>query len=326
MTIDSKNIAQQKYMAKANSSIVNISPPSELDKINPLTYQQLIDDKPLPFENVVEPIIPDPGYIYIYASTGVGKTMFTLNLAYSIASGKDFLKYKVKKPRKVLYIDGEMKYQIMHSRFMSIVEQQGKTVHADNWNLYTPDKFLPFKLPKICDPVGQAFYSKKIDELGIEILILDNLSTLSTIEESSSEEWKIIQDWIIYLRSKDITVILIHHAGKAGDYRGTSRMIDCADTVILLDIINENIAESDKNNTKKIKIVYKKNRTFSGQDAIPFEVTFSPLGWSFDSLEKTNKARIAEMHDMNMSAPEIALEIGVNRSYVYKVLKKIRPK
>lgn len=294
-----------------------------LIQIKPLTYTEMIADNPKEIQDVLSPWFPEQGIAFIYAATGVGKTMLTLNVAYAIANGGTFLKYKASQPRKVLYIDGEMAYKRMHDRCMNIIKQQGELEFPDNWNLLTPDKFLPFKLPKICDPDGQQYYNNLLDELKIEVLILDNLSTLSSIDESSSEEWKIIQDWLLYLRSKGIATIVVHHAGKDKfGYRGTSRMLDCIDTAISLQDLSGNQLESEITSSKKFKIEYQKNRTFGGKDAIPFEIELTPTGWKFESMEQSTTDRIIEMLKLNMTHKEIALELNYTRSYISRLVRK----
>ena len=46
---------------------------------------------------------------------GVGKTFFALNLAHAIATGGEFLGWKADKPRKVLFLDGEIAASDMQS-------------------------------------------------------------------------------------------------------------------------------------------------------------------------------------------------------------------
>jgi len=70
---------------------------------------------------------------------------------------------------------------------------------------------------------------------GVDLLILDNLSTLCTTgSESASEAWGPMQNWLLKLRRQGIAVLLIHHAGLNGRQRGTSRREDALDTVIAL--------------------------------------------------------------------------------------------
>src|SRR4030095_7289763 len=69
----------------------------------------------------------------------------------------------------------------------------------------------------------------------VDLLILDNLSTLCTTgSESASDAWVPMQNWLLVLRWSGIAVLLIHHAGTNGRQRGTSRREDALDTVIAL--------------------------------------------------------------------------------------------
>ncbi len=310
--------------------IVPIKSNSALDKINPITFQQIQNDNPEPIIHLLEPWLPYKGSALIYAAAGVGKTLFTLNVAYALCSGGNFLKYSAPSPKRVLYVDGEMTYSIMHSRLMDIVNQQGKLTEftQDNFFLLTPDKVYPLKLPKIDTPEGQLFYNRIMEENKIDVVIFDNFATLSVFDESSAEEWKFLQDWFIELRSGGKTIICVHHAGKDGKgYRGTSKMLDCVDTAISLQNLSGTVFESEITNVKKFKIDYQKSRTFGGLDSLAFEVILSMGVWTCESVEKNNTTKIIEMYrDLGIKPNDIALELCINRSHVYKIIKKFCPK
>src|ERR1700746_2191395 len=85
--------------------------------------------------------------------------------------------------------------------------------------------------------LGTEDGQQAIDPLleGVDLLILDNLSTLCTTgSESASDAWVPMQNWLLGLRRKGITVLLVHHAGTNGRQRGTSRREDALDAVIAL--------------------------------------------------------------------------------------------
>jgi putative DNA primase/helicase len=61
------------------------------------------------------------------------------------------------------------------------------------------------------------------------------LSTLCTTgSETASDAWVPMQNWLLKLRRRGISVLLIHHAVVNGRQRGTSRREDALDTVIAL--------------------------------------------------------------------------------------------
>ena len=78
---------------------------------------------------------------------------------------------------------------------------------------------------------GQQALEPHLD--GVDLLILDNLSTLMTTgSEGASDSWLPMQNWLLRLRRKGIAVLLIHHAGVNGKQRGTIRREDALDLVI----------------------------------------------------------------------------------------------
>jgi len=50
------------------------------------------------------------------------------------------------------------------------------------------------------------------------------------MRENDSDAWGEIQDRLLRLRRRGISVLIVHHAGKRGGQRGTSRREDVLDT------------------------------------------------------------------------------------------------
>lgn len=312
--------------ARHPDGVTPIRENTELDAINSISYEEMMASKPSPLEYILFPWLPTQGIAFIFAATGVGKTLFTMNVAYAIAGGGNFLKYSAPKPKKVLYIDGEMAYTQVHARFDEIVKQQGSLDYPNMWSLFTPDKILPFRLPKIDEPLGQEFYNKFLQKEKIEVVVFDNLSTLSTFDENSSSEWKPIQDWLLHLRSIGLSIIVVHHAGKdSSGYRGTSMMIDIADTAISLQAPSDDKLESEDQDITKFKINYLKKRSFGGIHGLSFEASLSKdKGWSHQAIEQTNIELVIERMNMKMSQKDIAIELKKSRPYINKLVKKAR--
>jgi putative DNA primase/helicase len=312
----------------------NVSPIRPIQYISPISMINIAADIPPPKQYALYPIIPIQGIVFIFAASGVGKTMFTLNIGYSIAAGGNFLKYTAPKPRRVLYIDGEMAYVDIHSRTMQIVNQQGKLDFPENFMIYTPDKLIlpekteTIRMPKICQPEGQMFYEMAIEKNDIDVIVIDNLSMLSTIDLDKSHEWHIINDWLLSLRTKGKTIIVVHHSGKDKEgYRGTSRMLDAVDTAISLQAIEDLLPDQSEETSplgKRFKIVYKKNRSFFGSDAHPYEVTFLNERWSHRTIELSVMDKIIECASANMNQRDIAKELIISQSTVNRMIKKAR--
>ena len=293
--------------------------------IKPLSFADMTLETPAPMEFVVYPFLPVQGIACIYAASGVGKTLFTLNLAYAIAGGGNFLKYSCPKPRKVLYVDGEMAYNQLHSRIMHIAEQQGELDFKDNLKFITPDKLSPHTVPMIDTPEGQQIYLEMVEENESDVIILDNFSMLSSFDENKAHEFKPIQNFMIKLKSSGRSVIAIHHAGKnKRDYRGTSRMLDCVNTAISLQPNNDDEVTPENCHIKKFRIVYQKARDFGGKDGLPFEISLENNKWTYQSTDQTDMDRCIELHMLGMKQEPIARDIGCSQSKVAKLLAKAR--
>jgi hypothetical protein len=67
-----------------------------------------------------------------------------------------------------------------------------------------------------------------------ELLVLDNISCLVGMVTDDPDSWNTLQAWLLDLRRRGISVLMVHHAGKDGSQRGTSRREDVLDTVLAL--------------------------------------------------------------------------------------------
>jgi archaellum biogenesis ATPase FlaH len=313
------------YDPYTNTNIQRLRPAPDISDIQPLTMTELKLMPVKPLEYVFYPCLPTQGICFIYAATGLGKTLFSLNLAYAIAQGGTFLNYRCPMPRRVLYVDGEMPFSQLHARLMQIAERQGELDFEDNLWVLTPDKIAPRVMPKMDEAYYQELYIKLIEKYNIEVIIFDNLSMLTSIDENKSNEWKIVQDFLLQLRAMGKSIIVIHHSGKdKNGYRGSSRMLDCADVAISLQPVSEDVLEADQIRGRKFKIVYQKARVFGGKDALPFEVNLENGFWTCRSMEKTEMDRIVELVGLKMNQRDIAREMMCSQSKVFKLIRKAR--
>lgn len=272
-----------------------------------------------PKEYVISPILKESNLIMIYAKRGVGKTLVGLEVGMSIASGTNMFdnRWKAEEQRKVLYIDGEMPAETMRKRLASIVKQKDlKQLPPDNFKLITPDLYKD-PMPDLSTEEGQDKIERYIKDA--EVVIIDNISTLCrTGKENDSESWNNVQGWILSLRKRNKSVILIHHAGKTGNQRGTSKREDILDTVIYL----KNPKDYDAEEGARFVIEYQKARGFSGNDAKSFEVRTIESGWEVKDIEKQEEEEILELESEGYKHREIASMLELSPSKVYRVLKK----
>ena len=184
------------------------------DSLVVLTLEELLNKEIPPRKNLLTPWLPSQGLCMIYSKRGLGKTWLALEIAYAVSSGGRFLNWEAEYPQGVLYIDGEMPLSLMQERLSEIEKRKGQKI-GKLFKILSPDA-QKFGIPDLSTREGQ----EKIDELigdEIKLVVLDNLSTLiRSGKESESDSWLPVQEWVLRLRSRGKSVLLIHHAGKRG--------------------------------------------------------------------------------------------------------------
>src|SRR6266566_7713030 len=271
-------------------------------------------------EMILHPFLPTQGLAMLYSTRGAGKTFIALGIAVAVAGGTAFLKWNAPKARRVLYVDGEMPCATLKERISSIVAGTDIDHRLDNLQIITPD-LQDRPLPDLATPEGQALIEAKLD--GAELLVLDNLSCLvRESKENEGDAWVPIQGWALDLRRRGISVLFVHHAGKQGAQRGTSRREDLLDSVVTLRHQND----YSPSEGLRCDVHYEKSRGFYGEEARPFEVKLmdGPSGeavWTMADPETSIETRILEMNRQGMSLRDIAEETGASKSKVHRIIK-----
>lgn len=283
-------------------------------RLTPIAVEDFLTRSFPPRELIFGSWLPAKGLVMVYAPRGVGKTLFAWCVAYAVSTGGSFLSGKAPKPRKVLIVDGEMPAGVLQERLVKIVDLAGVTPEPDMIRLISADQ-EPEGIPDLSTVEGQAALDEALGDA--ELIILDNLSTLCRSgRENDADSWSLIQAWALAKRRESRSVMFIHHAGKAGAQRGTSRREDVLDSVVSLR------RPSDYNPTEgaRFEIHFEKARGFSGADAEPFEAALTDGGWSTRSLENPRDAKIMALHDQGRSQREIAAVVGCSAATVNRAI------
>lgn len=274
-----------------------------------------------PREFVLDPIIPDRGLSMLYAPRGIGKTFLGLSIGYAVASGGQIMKWPAPKPRRVLLVDGEMPSETLKERLAKIAQgSNAEIVNEDFFRILAAD-YQELGLPDFSKPAGQEELEPFLE--GVELLILDNHSTLfRSGKENEGESWLPVQQWLLGLRRRGIAVLLIHHAGKGGNQRGTSRREDVLDTVIAL----RRPTDYEPDQGARFELHFEKSRGFSGEDAAPLDVRLivedNICKWSWQPLIDAKDSIVEKMIRDGMSVRDIAEETGMSKSTVHRLKSK----
>lgn len=303
-----------------------------------------------PPEPYLGPVVHSRQLALLFADRGVGKTHMALSLAVSVSVGASMWGWEGSgKPRSVLYVDGEMPPDLLQKWTEGLLlgmESEGTDVGCSRLAILSKAVLYDdagHLLQPLNTPEGQAWLEPYLD--GVELLILDNLATLTDLEENEAKAWKPVQEWLVSLRTRGMSVWVLHHANKSGGQRGTSAHEDVLDVVVRL-YRPDGWTQEDG---CRFNVDFTKARRFRGEAAqsLAVELTTAEhdrgqlltdrphltdlIGrpaaiaanvWAFGPIEDDDKrAQAREMHADGKSLRAIARELQVGKSSVNRWVK-----
>lgn len=257
----------------------------------------------------------------LYAWRGIGKSWLALFIAYAIACGGEILGWKASVKRRVLFIDGELPAATLQQRLALIVNSFDSEPEKNGFKIITPDLQPDGIVPNLSDPLGREAINKYAQD--VDLIIVDNLSTLARGgKENEGESWLPIQEWALQHRSQGRSILFVHHSGKGGQQRGTSRKEDVLDTVISL----RRPADYDASEGAKFELHFEKCRNLTGDDALPLEVELcsddNKITWKYKPASDAILDRIQALAEDGATRQEIAIETGLSRFQLGRLITK----
>ncbi len=277
-----------------------------------------------PREPILAPIIMRQSLSMIHAWRGIGKTHVALGIAYAVASGGTFLRWTADRPRKVIFIDGEMPGTVLQDRLARIVATAPNEAPDGYFKLITPDQ-QSGAMPDLATEEGQEAVDRIVEQNETELIVVDNLSCLVRRggKENEAESWLNVAEWALKHRARGRSVLFVHHSGKNGQQRGTSKREDLLDTVITL----RRPPAYDPAAGAVFEVHFEKARGLYGKDCEPFEAKLTTdaqgkQSWATRNVIDGTVERAVELHNLGLSQKEIADELGLNKSSVCRAMKK----
>lgn len=293
--------------------------PNNIKEVKAVSLTDLLNMNLPPRENLLDPWLPKSGLCMVYATRGIGKTFFALEVTMAIACGINFLSFRAPHPAKVLYIDGEMPANVMQSRLRSIKERINSAhpnIDIIEPLLITPDLQGDCTID-LSTNEGHLLIEKHTKNA--ELIVIDNISTLAgSLKENDATDWMPFQQLLLKLRKQGKSVLLVHHAGKGGNQRGTSKREDILDTVIALKRPNDYEASDGAS----FELYFEKNRGILGDDTKPIFCQLVNNNWSYSTLEESNYAKAIALYNEGLQQKDIVLELNISKSQVSKIIKK----
>jgi putative DNA primase/helicase len=218
---------------------------------------------------ILSPILPERGLAMVFAPRGVGKTHVALGVSYAVSTGSSFLRWTAPMARRVLYVDGEMPQETLQDWCRTMTAGL-PLPEPEYFRLLAMDQQALGVNLNLALPKHQRALESRLG--AADFLVLDNISTLvNGGRENDADSWDSMQSWLLGLRRRGMTVLLVAHAGRNDNPRGTSKREDVLDTVIKL----MRPDDYEPNQGARFEVHLTKARGMIGDDAAPFEARLS---------------------------------------------------
>jgi hypothetical protein len=291
--------------------------PAYVSGLRALTGTELLTLELPPRKLLLSPWLSEKGLAMIHAERGIGKTWVAMNAAHALCTAGQFLTWRAPHRRRVVYIDGEMPLNLLQERYATIVASAPAESDAadDLFRLIAADHQVD-GLPDLADPAAQGFFDDVIQDANI--ITVDNLSTICrSVRENEADSWGPVQGWCLKQRAAGRSVVLVHHGGKSGAQRGTSRKEDILDSVIAL----RRPPDYDASQGARFEVEYTKSRGFYGPDAEPFEAKLAEGKWTTGPITRgDDDATLMALREQGLSIRQISDRTGVAKSTVERRL------
>lgn len=171
----------------------------------------------------------------LVAPTEIGKTNFAMALAAHVASGTDFLRWRVPRATRVLFIDGEMSRRLIKVRIGDVVRRIGQI--PKDLSILCRDDIE--EMPPLDTEKGQEFIDSVIEQVGAELVIFDNIQALIGGDMREEDSWRNTLPWAKSVTKRSIGQVWVHHTGHDETHSyGTKTREWQLDTVMLLERID----------------------------------------------------------------------------------------
>jgi len=266
-------------------------------------------------ELILDPILASNALALLYGPRGLGKTFVALGIAWAVASGASFLNWTASRPRRVLYVDGEMAAVDLRER-LKLLGSAPPTLKFLMADLSTQS------LPDLGYYEGLSRLQQSWDDP--ELVVLDNLSSLAGFRTGNADCWTELQRFLMLQRRSGRAMLVVHHANKKGLQRGTNRREDVLDLVMAL----KRPADHQPSDGARFEIHFEKARGLFGEAADPIEAQLETdnLGvarWSWRPVHVGELERVAALLKAGLNPNQVAKELGISKSRSYRLRERV---
>ena len=300
---------------------------SDTDNLGPLALEDFLAlSWPEP-EYLLEPLIRAGSVSMIAGQREAGKSMLAMSMALACATGTTTLGGLLHAPRrtKTLYLDGENGGTETAQRFHFLKQHLPMNCAPADLLVLSPELCLDAMPPDIGTDEGRQYLTDVIGTHGIELLFLDNLSTLAgAMDENSAQDFEPVQKFLLWLKAHGVASVLLSHVGKdkARGPRGSSKRTDALST--LIEIAKPDCEEAGSSLKAEMRIT-KSRHKLTPELRQPLLVELHDSGWVTAPLANVaTDGDIEALLASGLSGRAIARELGMPVATAARRIQVIR--
>lgn len=190
--------------------------------------------------DILTGLIREGEQVLLYSATGSYKSWLATAIWLAAANASEVAKtasgaakWKAPQCRKVLLIDGELDQYDLGDRLNKLCPNYGD---ASGLVLMRQAQDINVAFPDLANSDDQHKLIQYCHDEGVELLILDNLTTLANVaDENQSSAMKPLLDMLLKLKAAGIATVLVHHSNKGDNgYRGSTALATTFNAIIKL--------------------------------------------------------------------------------------------
>ncbi|NUJ81826.1 AAA family ATPase [Methylocystis sp. FS] len=185
-----------------------------------------------PRDYLLGDVICTTSRILLIGATGIGKTLFSMDVGGAMAAGFGTLGWQRRRCARVMYLDGELPAETFKERLEIIADRYGEDIELFAYNR---DVLGPDEMPPLNTEAGRAWLLREIETVKPDIIFFDAIMCLLTGSMAEEESWAPVKDLVRLLSARRIAQVWLHHTGHdATKGFGTKTREWEMDTVIML--------------------------------------------------------------------------------------------
>jgi len=292
--------------------------------------ESLMDAKTQPIpRNLYQSLIFEGEITFLFADTGIGKSVFAVQIASEIS-----------RTDKVLYIDLELSDKQFESRYSTNYQSH----YLFNENLYRIDFMRRFSLPDGCTYDTYFIKSLKllIDQTGARIIIIDNMTKLISGDTDTARTTKPLMDLLTDFKFEyGLTLLLLEHTRKTdmsrpislNDLQGSKMKANFADAAFSIgrSAKDKNLRYIRQLKCRSSEVIYDsdnvpiyeivKENSFLHFKFLNYDTEYNHLKQPSENDKANRKKEAIDLKAQGLSNCEIARRFEVSEGAVRKWLK-----